>query len=212
MIETIVTSILAFISTNIDDIFILMMLFTQQSASFNKKHIIAGQFIGIIALITLSMAGVLIGILFPPAYLGLLGLFPIYLGMKQLYQNFLKKHDGTADKIVIPSDPKNSSAFFVNIFSPATLSVSAITIANGGDNIGIYIPLFSMLGSQQLIMMIGIFLCCTYCWLRLAQYLTSHPRIASTLKKKNLYLFPIVLIALGIYIFIESNTFSLLRF
>jgi cadmium resistance protein CadD (predicted permease) len=98
------------------------------------------------------------------------------------------------------------------IISPAALSVSAITIANGGDNIGIYIPLFSTLGYQQLVMMIGIFLLLTYGWLRLAQYLTSHPAIASTLKKINRYLFPIVLIGLGVYIFIESNVFSMLRF
>jgi cadmium resistance protein CadD (predicted permease) len=211
MIETVVTSILAFVSTNIDDIFILMMLFTQQSASFRKNHLIVGQFIGIIALIALSISGMLIGILFSPKYLGLLGIFPIYLGLKQLNQSFIKK-DKAEDKEVVVSNAKSSSAFLSQVISPAALSVSAITIANGGDNIGIYIPLFSILGYQQLVMMIVIFLLLTYCWLRLAQYLTSHPAIASTLKKINPYLLPMVLIGLGVYIFIESNAFSMLRF
>jgi cadmium resistance protein CadD (predicted permease) len=211
MIETVVTSILAFVSTNIDDMFILMMLFTQQSASFRKNHVIVGQFIGIIALIALSISGMLIGILFSPKYLGLLGIFPIYLGLKQLYQSFIKKDNAKDDEVVV-SNAKSSSTFLSQVISPAALSVSAITIANGGDNIGIYIPLFSILGYQQLVMMIVIFLLLTYCWLRLAQYLTSHPTIASTLKKINPYLFPMVLIGLGVFIFIESNAFSMLRF
>jgi cadmium resistance protein CadD (predicted permease) len=212
MIETIVTSILAFVSTNIDDIFILMMLFTQQSASFRKNHIIAGQFIGIIALIVLSVSGMVIGILFPSQYIGLLGVFPIYLGLKQLYQNFIKRAHKEDSEVVILNDRKSSSTFLSQMISPAALSVSAITIANGGDNIGIYIPLFATLSYQQLVMMVGIFLLLTYCWLRLAQYLTSHPVITNTLKKINPYLFPIILIGLGVYIFVESNAFSLLRF
>jgi cadmium resistance protein CadD (predicted permease) len=116
MIETVVTSILAFVSTNTDDMFILMMLFTQQSASFRRNHIIVGQFIGIIVLIALSISGMLIGILSSPKYLGLLGAFPIYLGLKQLYQNFIKKENAVDDEVVI-SNVKSSSAFVSNNFA-----------------------------------------------------------------------------------------------
>jgi cadmium resistance protein CadD (predicted permease) len=85
MIETVITAVLAFASTNVDDLFILMMLFTVTSQSFRPHHILSGQYLGIITLIAISVIGSLIGIVIPKVYIGLLGFFPIYLGIRKFF-------------------------------------------------------------------------------------------------------------------------------
>jgi len=207
MFETLLTAIAAFVSTNIDDLFILMALFTQRSERLTKNHIITGQYLGIITLIVISLFGSLIGIVIPGEYIGLLGLFPIYLGLKQIAE-YLKKKGEEEDKIDIDKKIK-SRTLLSALIAPQALSIATITVANGGDNIGIYVPLFATFSMQQLAITLAIFMACVYIWLMLALYLTSHPMLAMGLRKYNHIVFPLVLIGLGIYILIESGAYGL---
>ena len=75
--ETILTSIIAFASTNIDDLFILTLFFGDKR--YKPLDIYLGQYLGIIVLIAISVSGSLIGNFIDSKYIGLLGLFPIYL-------------------------------------------------------------------------------------------------------------------------------------
>jgi cadmium resistance transport/sequestration family protein len=201
MIETIVTAVLAFASTNVDDLFILMLLFTATSQSFRPSNILAGQYLGIANLIAISLIGSLIGIVIPKVYIGLLGLFPIYLGIWKLFD----KNENDNDSPVITPGKRY---LLSSVISPATLSVASITIANGADNIGIYIPLFVNLSVTNLILTIGIFLTMVFVWVKVAEYLIQHPRLKDTLARYNHVLFPCILIGLGIYILIESGTYT----
>lgn len=202
MIETIITAVLAFASTNVDDLFILMMLFTVTSQSFRPHHILSGQYLGIITLIAISVIGSLIGIVIPKVYIGLLGFFPIYLGIRK----FFSKDDDSDSSPVVTPDKKYVLA---SIISPATLTVASITIANGADNIGIYIPLFVNLTPTNLVFTICIFLMMVFVWVKIAEYLVQHPRLKNTLARYNHVLFPCILIGLGIYILIESKSYTL---
>ncbi len=202
MIETIITAVLAFASTNVDDLFILMMLFTVTSQSFRPHHILSGQYLGIITLIAISVIGSLIGIVIPKVYIGLLGFFPIYLGIRK----FFSKDDDSDSSPVVSPDKKYVLA---SIISPATLSIASITIANGADNIGIYIPLFVNLTPTNLVFTICIFLMMVFVWVKIAEYLVQHPRLKNTLARYNHVLFPCILIGLGIYILIESKSYTL---
>jgi cadmium resistance protein CadD (predicted permease) len=110
-------------------------------------------------------------------------------------------------KVNISNKKKNPLA---HLLAPATLNVASITIANGGDNIGIYVPLFSTFSVLDLTITVTIFLMLTYCWLLIAEYLMRHSVITHKLKKITPYVFPVILIGLGIYILIECNTYQLL--
>ena len=166
MIETVITAVLAFASTNVDDLFILMMLFTVTSQSFRPHHILSGQYLGIITLIAISVIGSLIGIVIPKVYIGLLGFFPIYLGIRK----FFSKDDDSDSSPVVSPDKKYVLA---SIISPATLSIASITIANGADNIGIYIPLFVNLTPTNLVFTICVFLMMVFVWVKIAEYLVQ---------------------------------------
>src|SRR5687768_3549707 len=80
--ELLLTGLLTFASTNIDDILILAFLYSAKR--YKENEIVAGQFLGIGALVIVSLICSLIGLLVPSSYIGLLGVIPIYLGLKAL--------------------------------------------------------------------------------------------------------------------------------
>jgi cadmium resistance transport/sequestration family protein len=207
MIETIITAILAFASTNVDDLFILMILFTLTSDTFQNKNILTGQYLGIITLVVISLIGSLIGIIIPTVYIGFLGFFPIYLGIMKLITFFKRKDENEQEEVL--EIPQRNKSILSSIVGASTLSVASITIANGADNIGIYIPLFVNLSVIDLVITIGIFMLLVFIWVKAAEYLVRHPALKETLAKYNHILFPIILIGLGIYILVESKSYSL---
>lgn len=75
--ELIIASVIAFTSTNIDDIFVLMFLFGNRS--YNTRQVVVGQYIGITALIAISFAGSFANLFIKGSYIGLLGLLPIFI-------------------------------------------------------------------------------------------------------------------------------------
>lgn len=122
----IVISIVAFAATNIDDTFILMLFFGDKR--FRSSDIYLGHYVGIGLLVMISIIGSVIGNFIDSKYIGLLGLFPIYLGIRQFIQ--LAKNSNEAEA-------------FENTEKAGLLTVATTTFANGGDNIGTYIPLFA---------------------------------------------------------------------
>jgi cadmium resistance protein CadD (predicted permease) len=192
--EIVITSVLAFISTNIDDVFLLMLFFGNKH--FKEREIVIGQYLGIASLIAVSFGLSFVGLVIDKAYIGLLGFLPIYFGVRGLLQ-LNAKQEGE-EKIVKPLNNRS------NIFT-----VAGTTIANGGDNIGIYAPLFAVLDRPQQLSMISIFFVMTAIWCLLAKYFTKHPLIAKAIDKYGHVLTPFVLIFLGIYILYESGTLGL---
>src|SRR5688572_26350534 len=84
--ELLITSAIAFMSTNIDDIFVLILFYGNKK--FKHLEIITGQFLGILSLIAISLIGSLVGLFIDEAYVGLLGLVPIYLGVRAIWRLF----------------------------------------------------------------------------------------------------------------------------
>ena len=194
--ELIIASVVAFASTNIDDIFVLMLFFGNKS--YKPKHVVVGQYLGIGALIAISFVGSFVGLVIDKKYVGLLGLLPIFLGIKSLIVQGKKKTNKQHRK-TIAFEHKGS------IFS-----VAGVTIANGGDNIGIYVPLFATLAVPGKLLMITIFLLMTTGWCYVGWYLSRHPAIAGIIDKYGHIFTPIILILLGVYILYESGSLRLM--
>jgi cadmium resistance transport/sequestration family protein len=190
------TSILAFASTNIDDIFLLILFFGDRT--YKQLQIFLGQYLGVIILIAVSLIASISAAFIDQRYIGLLGLFPVYLGLQKFIQ--LLKNKSTEDA---------SEAIPVKFKNYAILSVAAVTCANGGDNIGIYTPLLSSQPLQDKFMMISIFMVMIFIWCIIAKYLATHPLLAKTIEKYGAVFTPWILILLGFFILYESNSFSL---
>lgn len=194
--ELIITSIIAFASTNIDDVFILMLFFANKE--YKTKQVVFGQYLGILALIAISLAGSFIGLFVDKKYIGLLGLLPIYFGIRGALQLMRRREKHEIEEATVNVRKSNK-----------TLSVAAVTFANGGDNIGIYIPLFATLMLHQKAVMISIFLLMVAVWCFAARYLSKHPAIARTIDRYGHIITPAVLLLLGVYILYESGSFQI---
>lgn len=188
----------AFVATNIDDIFVLMMFFS--SLTFPVRQVVLGQFIGIGLLIAISALGSLISLVVPTYIIGLMGIIPIIIGIKNLVE--IRKKNKLPSRQVVQNKKKNRSYF-------SFLSVAAITFSNGGDNIGVYVPLFSKYNTvSQITTLTAVFIAMTAVWCISSYYFMNHPLVASKIRHIGNIILPFVLIGLGIYILTESFLFT----
>lgn len=194
------TGITAFAATNLDDIVILLLFFSQVNAVFQKRHIVAGQYLGFGALVLASLPGFFGSLLFPRPWIGLLGLVPIAIGISQWLDR-----DEDDSEMEMP-EWSSSRSGWSSFISPQTYSVAAITFANGGDNIGIYVPLFASNSWESLIAIVGVFFSLVGVWCYTACQLTRIPLVAETLTRYGSQLVPFVLVGLGALILVDSHT------
>src|SRR5436189_6084961 len=86
LFKAITVGILSFAATNIDDIFVLTLFFGQAGRRLRPWHIVAGQYLGLAALVAISLVGYLARMIVPPAAIGLLGVFPIIIGVRSFFR------------------------------------------------------------------------------------------------------------------------------
>lgn len=106
LINAVTAGVSTFAATNIDDIVILMLFFSQGNTRFRPWHIVLGQYIGFVAIIAASLPGFFGGMLLPKAWVGLLGLLPIIIGLRQFWQ--LKETKVQVQTVSLPSSPEKS--------------------------------------------------------------------------------------------------------
>ena len=199
MIKNIVTSIILYSGTAVDLLIILMLFFAKRKSRKDIINIYLGQFLGSVSLIFLSLLFAFVLNYIPSKeILGLLGLIPIFLGLKVL---FLGDSDGEAiAKDGLRKDDKN-----------LIFLVAMITFAScGADNIGVFVPYFITLNLANLIVTLLTFLVMIYLLVFSAQKLAQVPSVGETLEKYSRWFIAVVYLGLGMYILIENNSFDML--
>lgn len=204
-VVVIITAVVAFATTNIDDIFLLILFFSQVNATFRPQHIVTGQYLGFAVLVGVSVLGYFGTLAIPSTWIGLLGLLPITLGIRKLL-NRETESPKTIPSVASSMQARRQAALS-SLFHPQTISVASITIANGGDNIGIYVPLFARGSLWHLGITIIVFFLLMGLWCFLGASLGRHPTIAHVLERSGHVLVPFILIGLGIFILVESGIF-----
>ena len=199
MIHNVVTSIILYSGTAVDLLIILMLFFAKRKSRKDIINIYLGQFLGSVSLILLSLLFAFVLNYIPSKeILGLLGLIPIFLGLKVL---LLGDSDGEAiAKDGLRKDNKN-----------LIFLVAMITFAScGADNIGVFVPYFITLNLANLIVALLTFLVMIYLLVFSAQKLAQVPSVGETLEKYSRWFIAVVYLGLGIYILIENNSFNML--
>lgn len=205
ILSTLSIAIGAFVATNIDDVFVLMMFFSQTDRAFRRRHVVIGQYIGFIALIAVSLLGFLGSFVVPKEWIGLLGLAPIAIGIHKFAN---RKSETKASEQI--GGVSSSSSIVSGLLNPKIYGVAVVTFANGGDNIGIYTPLFASSDLLRLIVIVGAFLTLVGVWCFLGYKLTHQRTVAQVLFRYGHLIVPFVLIGLGVYIIVENETLRLL--
>lgn len=193
--RTIISAIGVYISTSIDYLIVLIILFAQLSQNKQKWHIYAGQYLGTGLLVGVSLVAAYVVNFVPEAWMvGLLGLIPIYLGIR-----FAIVGEGEEEEEIIErlEQSKANQLFW---------TVTLLTIASGGDNLSIYIPYFASLDWAQTLVALLVFAIGVIIFCELSRVLSSIPLISETIEKYERIIVPLVFIPLGLYIMYESGT------
>ena len=191
MLETLLLAIAAFVSTNIDDAFVLLAFFGDPK--YRAVQVVAGQYLGMAALTTIALAVAFAALALPNGYIGYLGLLPILIGAKRLVTAIGERRRGMDSEVRFEAHGK------------AIASVASVTIANGGDNIGTYVPLFARQDGLKIALTCAVVLVLTGVWCVTGKLLVSHPVLGRHVRSWGHMAVPFVLMALGIYILTRNG-------
>ena len=198
ILTTVLQAIGLFATTNIDDIIVLSLFFARGAGQRGTTaRILAGQYLGFAGIL---VAAILVttgaGAFLPPAAIPYFGLIPLGLGLWAAWEAW--RGDGDDD------DEAKVAGKKVGVGT-----VAGVTFANGGDNIGVYTPVFLSVEPLAVVAYCVIFLALVAVLVALARFVATRPPIAEVLERFEHILFPIVLIGLGIVILVSGGAFGL---
>ncbi|MFE9500748.1 cadmium resistance transporter [Streptomyces collinus] len=84
-----------------------------------------------------------------------------------------------------------------------------MTFANGGDNIGVYVPVFATVSDGGMSVYVVVFLILAAVWCFAGRIFATRAVVAKALSRWGHILLPLVLIAIGLLILIEGGVFRL---
>jgi cadmium resistance protein CadD (predicted permease) len=186
-------AVLLFAVTDVDDLFVLVAFLAD--TRFTTRQVILGQYLGIALLVGASLTFSLISLVLDPAVVGLLGVIPVALGCKKAIELWRGE-----DAEAAPSAPR-----FGNV-----LWVATVTMANGGDNIGVYTPIFATSTPSTKGIVIAVFALMTAVWISVAFWLFNHRTLGAPIRRFGNIITPAVMMGIGAYVLYQAHSFSLL--
>ena len=197
ILSSVLQAIGLFIATNIDDIIVLSLFFARGAGRRGTTaRILVGQYLGFIGILGASVLVTLgAGAFLPPEVIPYFGLIPLGLGLWAAWQAW--RNRGADDDDEAKVEGKKVGVW----------TVAGVTFANGGDNIGVYVPVFLSVGHAAVVAYCVVFLLLVGVLVVIARYVATRRPIAEILERWEHILFPIVLIGLGIVILIGGLAF-----
>jgi cadmium resistance transport/sequestration family protein len=196
MIQTIVTAAILYIATAVDLLVILLIFFARAKTRKEYRDIYIGQYVGSVALIVVSLFFAFVLNYVPEKWiLGLLGLIPIYLGIKvAIYDD-------------CEGEKRAKKELNEKGLSKLVGTVAIVTIAScGADNIGLFVPYFVTLSVTDLLITLFAFLILIFFLVFTAQNLANIPGVGEIVEKFSRWIMAVIYIALGLFIIIENDT------
>jgi cadmium resistance protein CadD (predicted permease) len=182
-------------STNIDDLLVLAVFFADPRMSVSA--IVAGRLIATAALVIASGAAALLALAIPSEWIALLGFVPLLLGLYlllALIRSRGDRDDDDEDEAAAKVAEASRSGFITQ-----TLAVTGVSLANDGDNLGVYIPLFAATPTAIPTYAL-VFVVMTLAWCVLGYVVVNNPLIGARIRRYGDVLLPLVLIPLGLII------------
>jgi len=197
-------ALLLFAATNLDDLLLLLVIASDRQRRYHPVVVLAGQLLGFSAILAISLLGFWSGLVVPERWMACLGLLPLVLGLRQ--QLALhgapggQEHDAATGFLghpeQVPALPASGRRM--------ALKVAALTLANGSDNVSVYLPLFGQLHLVQLLVTVSVFYAALLSLWGLSQWLSHHQRLQHVVQAMGPRLSPLVLIALGLWLLKDS--------
>ena len=188
-----------FAVTNLDDIVILSLFFAQGAGEHGSaRRVVAGQYLAFAAILAVAI-GIAFGASFLPVQaIPYLGLIPIIIGLRDAWKLWKNRQRGDEG-----GQAETTQG------GPTVRKVATTTFGNGGDNIGVYVPVFDTVGTRGTVVYAAVFLVLVGVWCVAGRFFATRPVIAGALSRWGHILLPVVLITIGLIILIQGGAFGL---
>ncbi|MFM0648002.1 cadmium resistance transporter [Paraburkholderia bryophila] len=195
MLSLALLAIAAYVATNIDNLFVLLAFLAE--AGRQRRRVIVGQFAGSLALIVAATLVAALLTRLPTGYVGLLGILPIGVGLAKAWERFGPSSANPASASGTAATVSDGSSWW---------TVACVAVANGSDNIAVYVPLYAshshadgMFISLMFIVMIGL-------WCAGAVWLVEHPLLGAPIRRYGTALLPLILLVIGVSVIVQNDT------
>ena len=182
VLSTVAAAVAVFASTNVDDLLVLTVLFisSRRSGRPTRAQVVWGQYAGIGSLLAASAAVAAGLLLVPDPWTGLLGLLPVALGIRALLR--LRRSDGDR------GDGEGTGGPGI---VTGGVGVAGVTIANGADNIAVYVPVLRTAGPADAAILLAVFAVLVAVWCAAAAWLGGHERVTRVVDRVGHWLVPV---------------------
>lgn len=180
------TAVALFAGTNVDDVVVLALLSAASRASGRPRRweIWAGQYTGFAVLVGVSLAAGRGLSLVAGHWLWLLALIPFTLGVVTLAAAIRAVRRGEQ-----PTPPS----------AGGLIGVTALTIADGADDLAAYTPVFATSGGGQIALMLAVFAVGVAVWCAAGALLVRHHRVTGALARYGHWILPAAFILIALY-------------
>lgn len=173
-----------------DDFVVLLLLILGIPAGGNRRwQIVAGQYLGFSVLVVVSLLGAaaLRGV--SENLVGLLGVVPLGLGIRGLTRVARGR----------------SAAQNAPILAGSLATVAMVTVANGGDNVSVYVLLFRGLSIAEITMSIAVFLVMLGFLCAVALFIGERAKLVLGAMGNTQWLTSIVFSVIGIAVLVRTG-------
>ena len=204
----------AFVGTNVDNTVVAMAIVAGAPLE-RARRIAVGQVIGFVVLVAVAAAAAAVLFEFSTAVVGLLGLVPLAIGVRGLV-GLIRRHPDGVSKGDVAAGPGTQQRARARRRRPEDRAVgrsltaaALVTIAAGGDNLAVYIPLFRVGGATNVGAIVAVFIVgeALVTWVILAG--GRHPKARGAMLRMGHVAVPILLCCVGILVLVQAGTFSL---
>jgi cadmium resistance protein CadD (predicted permease) len=161
------------------------------------RRIAAGQVVGFVVLVAISAAGAALLFEISPRVVGLLGLVPLAIGLRGLIG-------------LRPGRPGRRPPAVRRAVGRSLTAAALVTIAAGGDNLAVYIPLLRVGGTTRLSVIAVVFVLGEVAVTALVLVGGSHPRARAVLSRVGDVAVPLLLCGIGVLVLASAGTLSFL--
>jgi cadmium resistance protein CadD (predicted permease) len=206
----------AFVGTNVDNTVVAMVMVAGAPVE-RARRIAVGQAIGFVVLVVVAIAAAAVLFEFSTAVVGLLGLVPLTIGVRGLVALARRHPDGEAEANAAAGVDGDGDVrkrrwrphTEQRAVGRSVTAAALVTIAAGGDNLAVYIPLFRVGGAANVGAIVAVFVVgeALVTWVILAG--GRHPKARGAMVRMGHVAVPILLCCVGVLVLVQAGTFSL---
>ena len=199
MLSLVALAIGAFAATNIDNLFVLLAFVAEAHGS--KRRVIAGQYAGSLALIAIAIGLAEMLRSLPHGYVGVLGVLPIAVGLAKAWARFGPRRASGGDTAEAAQPVQQGSSWW---------TVAGVAIANGSDNIAVYVPIYAAHSRVDGVWVSLVFIAMIGIWCAGAIWLVNHPLLGAPIRRYGTALLPFILLVIGVSVIVQNETLRVL--